>query len=130
MMSKVYDLEQERASRTTIDGVGDLELLIDSFGSHNTDPSRPFIGQPHTDQGERGKAEVSGIRFRDLADCLVRAFALSSGEGPVYSKAKDGTLTYNDLYLVKDFDPIAVVQNLSCEVEKMMGIFPNLPDKR
>lgn len=121
------ELAQKRADKQVISSGEDLGDLIMSFTAHNTDPSRPFTGQSHTDQGERGKQEVKGVRMRDISDCLVRAYALASG-GKFNDKVKDNTLTYNDVYEI-DFDgidPLAVVQNLGCEIEKMMGIFPNL----
>ncbi|KKL81394.1 hypothetical protein LCGC14_1995240 [marine sediment metagenome] len=115
----------------------DLGDIIESMTDHTTDPDRPFTGQPHTDQGERGKTEVKGIRFRDLADCMVKAFVNSAGsdvedEGlrdELYRRAEDGTLNYNDLYKLdlSEMDPLALVQNTMCRVEKMMGIYPNVP---
>lgn len=102
---------------------------------HNMQRNRPYSGQPHTDHGERGKTEISGITFRDLRDCFVRACFLSAGHiHPAgYEQADKGvnaTLCENDLYEL-DFDEIdivAVSQNLTCEIERMMGIFPNVPD--
>ncbi len=44
------------------------------------------------------------------------------------TKVETNTWRRDDVYLV-DFtkiDPIAVAQNLTCEIEKMMGIFPNI----
>ncbi|MCB9377032.1 MAG: hypothetical protein H6515_14350 [Microthrixaceae bacterium] len=85
------------------------------------DPTRPYDGQPHTDYGERGRTEVKGITFRDLRDCFIRACYESSGlpieqwPGDVYG------LPWGDM------DIIAVAQNLSCNVEKAMGIYPNVP---
>lgn len=85
------------------------------------DPTRPYDGQPHTDHGERGRTEVKGITFRDLRDCFIRACYESSGlpieqwPGDVYGLPWD------------DMDIIAVAQNLSCNVEKAMGIYPNVP---
>lgn len=85
---------------------------------------RPYSGQPHTDLGERGKTEIKGITFRDLHDCFVRACYHSSG------------LTRDDwpdsLYKLPwdEMDPIAIQQNMSCEVEKLMGIYPNVPELR
>ena len=36
--------------------------IIVGFRDHTTDPDRPFIGQPHTDQGERvGKQNWQGF---------------------------------------------------------------------
>jgi len=46
----------------------------------------------------------------------------------VGDKVDLGLWRYSDLYLIEDdFDPIAVIQNTLCEIEKMMGIFPNVP---
>ena len=45
--------------------------------------------------------------------------------------AESGTATYNDVYEAKegdpDVDPIAAMQNMACEMEKRMGIYPNVP---
>lgn len=92
--------------------------------------NRPYNGQPHTDQGERGKTLVSGLTMRDVVDCLKRAFALSTHHlnPKEYAIADKGGLDFSlyDLDL-SDFDPGAVGQNLTCEIERMMGIFPNVP---
>lgn len=108
----------------------DLGVAIMSFSDHTTDPSRPFTGQKHTCQGERGRAEVRGIRFRDLADCVVKAFIDSTPEvsDELRERADDGTLNYNDLYTLdsSEMDPIALIQNISCRVEKAMKIYPNI----
>lgn len=106
-----------------------LADIIHGMNDHTTDPDRPFTGQPHTCNGERGKTEVRGIRFRDMADCLVKALVDSTPEvsDELRNHADDGTLNWNDVYDL-DFDkisPIAIVQNLCCRVEKAMGIFPN-----
>jgi len=82
---------------------------------------RPYDGQPQTDTGERGKTFVSNVTFRDLRDCFVIGCFEASGLSPnEYPKS---------LYDLpwKDMDPIAVFQNMSCAVEKRMGIFPNVP---
>jgi hypothetical protein len=108
---------------------GVVEALY-QLDNHGTDPERPFTGQAHTDQGERGKTKVD-LRFRDVADCILLGFLLSC-EG-YQGLAESGTATYNDVYdaLNSDpsFDPIAVIQNACCEMERRMGIFPNLPDE-
>lgn len=96
---------------------------------------RPYSGQPHTDGGTRGMTEINGITFRDLRDCFVRAVALSSGDqldGRLYreaDKGPNGLLSENDLYNLNlnRIDIMAVSQNLSCEIERVMGIFPNVP---
>ena len=114
-----------------------LEEMIDNAtGANigNLDRSRPYNGQSHTDIGERGKQEVHGITMRDLRDCYIRAVALSTGPGPLYveaDKGEDANICENDLYDLdlRHIDVIAIQQNLTCEVEKIMGIFPNIPGR-
>lgn len=110
------------------------------FNDHNMRRDRPYSGQPHTDTGIRGATEIKGITFRDLRDCFIRAVLLSTGAGtidgkdmrPLYEEACKGenaTLCENDLYgfNLDRLDPLAICQNLACEVERIMGIFPNVP---
>lgn len=99
----------------------EMERIGPSSLAAHIDPTRPYDGQPHTSYGERGQTEVKGITFRDLQDCFMKACYLSSGLPP-----KEWPGTIYDLPW-KDMDIIAVSQNLSCEVERMMGIFPNVP---
>ncbi len=42
--------------------------------------------------------------------------------------AEDGTLNYNDLFSLdlSQMDPVALIQNLGCEVKKAMGIDQNV----
>jgi len=127
----------------------EIEKLFDQIGhdlgwhDHNMRRDRPYNGQPHTDTGTRGATEIKGITFRDLRDCFVRAVLLSTGaetiDGvdmcPRYEEACKGeaaTLCEEDLYgwNLNKLDPIAIAQNLSCEVEKIMGIYPNVPKLR
>lgn len=110
------------------------------FNEHNMRRDRPYNGRPHTYTGERGKTEIKGITFRDLRDCFIRAILLSTGAEtisgkdmrPLYEEAckgEDAVLCENDLYGWdwNQLDPMAVFQNFSCEVERMTGIFPNVP---
>ena len=105
------------------------------FNEHNMRRDRPYNGQPQTMTGERGATEIRGVTFRDLRDCFVRAMLLSShGISPagLYDEATKGeaaALCENDLYGwdLNQLDPMAVAQNLACEVEKVMGIYPNVP---
>ena len=113
------------------------------FNDHNMRRDRPYNGQSHTATGERGKTEIKGITFRDLRDCFVRAFIFSheyykpgtielvQPNAALKDEAEKGehaALCENDVYrLAGDIDPIAVLQNLCCEVEKVMGIYPNVP---
>lgn len=48
----------------------------------------------------------------------------------VHVKAELGTWRTQDVYKIdlSKVDPLAVAQNLSCEIERMMGIFPNVND--
>lgn len=110
-----------------------LEDIISNLSDQTTDPDRPFTGQCHTDQGERGKTEVKGIRFRDLADCIIKAFIDSAGftldnYDEMRQRANDGTLNYNDVdeLDLSQMDPIALLQNICYRVEKAMDIYPNL----
>ena len=98
------------------------------------DRNRPYDGQPHTDQGVRGKQLVEGLTMRDITDCYAMGVLDSSGHlngGKLYDKVMDGSWDKRDLYEIEDWDrldPIAISQNMSCRIEKMMGIFPNVPE--
>jgi hypothetical protein len=91
-----------------------------SLAAH-LDRDRPYDGQAHTDYGERGKTEVKGITFRDLRDCFIRACYDSSGLMPSEWPGSVYDLPWDDM------DIVAVSQNMSCWVEKYMGIYPNVP---
>lgn len=109
---------------------------IDQMGAyHDMRRSRPYDGQSWTDQGERGKTEVKGVTFRDLRDCLTRAVATCAhDQAPLLSaeadKGEHGCICDNDLYGLdlNKLDIIAVFQTFGCEVERLMGIFPNVPE--
>jgi len=109
------------------------EMLKELGSDHRMLRCRPYDGQPWTDMGKRGATEIKGITFRDLRDCFIRAFILASNDGVddvLYLEANKGEnacLCENDVYGRGDIDPIAVAQSLSCEVEKLMEIFPNIP---
>jgi len=95
---------------------------IQGSSSYSLDRNRPYNGQSHTTQGERGKQMVSGLTMRDISDCIVLSF-LTCGdihrENPIH----------DDMYTIdlKNIDPGAVIKNASCNIEKMMGIYPNVP---
>lgn len=106
-------------------GIEDLPTIMEglspsSMAAH-LDRDRPYDGQPHTDMGERGKTLVEGLTYRDVRDCFIRACFESSGlpisgwPGSVYDLPWD------------DMDIIAVAQNLSVQMEKYQGIYPNVP---
>jgi len=91
--------------------------------------NRPYSGPVQTAYGERGKTLVTGLTMRDIADCYVMGVLLSSYPAPEYGKVADGTWEPNDLYALdlNKLDPVAIQQNMSCCIEKMMGIYPNVP---
>lgn len=125
-----------------------IEQLFDQIAhdlgwhEHNMRRDRPYNGQPHTCTGIRGATEIKGITFRDLRDCFIRAFILShdhykSGTLELLQpnatlrdeavKGESACLCEQDVYkLAGSIDPIAFVQNLGCEVEMIMGIYPNV----
>lgn len=122
-----------------------LSSIISSLaGPERMERDRPYTGQPHTTIGIRGSMLVEGLTTRDLMDCYIRGVVLSypvtdeSGRDiqpnrELYEEAKKGQyalLNSNCLYrLVGDPDPGAICQNMLCEVEKMMGVFPHLPGR-
>lgn len=113
------------------------------FNDHNMRRDRPYNGQPWTDTGTRGSTEIKGVTFRDLRDAFIRAILLSTGATtiggkdmrPLYLEAEKGpsaTLCENDLYGfdLDKLDPMAICQNLGIEIEKLMGIYPNVPKEQ
>lgn len=122
-----------------------MEAVAHDLGwhDHNMSRDRPYNGQAHTDTGTRGAQLIHGVTMRDLRDCFIRAFILSHAHykdgslellqpnATLREEANKGPLAViceNDVYTLKGgIDPIAVVQNLTCEVERIMGIYPNIP---
>ena len=99
----------------------------------NMSRDRPYCGQSHTSEGIRGATEIKDITFRDLRDCFIRAIYLSAShlDKELYDEANKGegaALCENDLYKLdlNKLDPMAICQNLNCEVERLMSIFPNV----
>tara|TARA_B100000700_G_scaffold88627_1_gene99916 strand:- start:28107 stop:28595 length:489 start_codon:yes stop_codon:yes gene_type:complete len=97
-----------------------------------TDPNRPYDGQVHTGQGERGKQVVDGLTMRDLADCMVKGIGHAANDQlteEAYDRLQKDQYEYGELYDLdlNKVDIIAAVQNFGVEVEKRMGIYPNLP---
>jgi hypothetical protein len=83
------------------------------------DRKRPYSGQMHTHSGSRGQTLVQGLTMRDITDCFRIALWESAGSPGNAASVYDLDLS--------DIDPVAVEQNLVCNIEKMMGIFPNVP---
>jgi hypothetical protein len=83
------------------------------------DRHRSYNGQSWTDDGIRGMTEVKGLTMRDVADCLRIAIWESCGSPEDAASIYDCDLS--------ECDAIAITQNLTCNIEKMMGIYPNVP---
>ena len=104
------------------------------FHDHGMRRDRPYNGQPHTITGARGAFEIRGITMRDLRDCFIRAALLSAyeiapaGTYEEASKGENAALCENDLYGWNwdKLDPMAICQNLSLEIERLMGVYPNI----
>src|SRR5574343_1404716 len=103
------------------------KALDDIFNeTPSMDRERPYTGQPHTCTGERGKQLVEGLTMRDIRDCFIRAYIVSHEYTPKNApyideanKGVDACLCANDVFeLEGNIDPIAVSQNLGCEIEK------------
>lgn len=90
---------------------------------------RPYDGQPHTGFGVRGTTLVTGLTMQDISDCIAMGMLESSTNSALSDTVRRGIWTYNDLYAIdlNEIDPLAVIQNALCNVEKMMGIYPNIP---
>ncbi len=114
------------------------KILDDALGeTPSMFRGRPYNGQPWTDSGKRGSQMVSGLTMRDIRDCFVRAYInghLRTPKNAPYQdeadKGERACLSCNDMYDIEDaggVDPMAIAQALTCEIEKIMGIFPNTP---
>lgn len=68
---------------------------------------RPFNGQRWTFSGDRGKAPVPALRYRDLADCIVRGWAEQRAAGAAVGS--------------DNMDPDAFAQSILREVEHFGG---------
>lgn len=101
----------------------DLPVIMEGISPSSLveamDRDRPYSGQPHTDHGTRGANLVQGLTFRDVRDCFIRACFDASG-----LQADEWPGSVHDL---PDLDLVAVQQNMSCWIEKYMGIYPNVP---
>ena len=115
----IIDMSDENAGK-------ELDFELSTTGSssdYRNDRERPYNGQSWTDEGERGKTVVEGLTMRDFKDCYVKGFLLACGE---MVSVEAGTWRTMDVFKTSEEpDPLAVIQNTLCEVEKMMGIWPN-----
>jgi hypothetical protein len=115
----------------------DINQIFEDFGNNQGWNSylyrnRPYKGQMHTDLGERGRTEIKGISFRDLHDAFILA-AFEAGNDQLteeqYENVKKNKVTESDIYNLdlNKIDAMAWQQNMSIRIEKMMGIYPNVP---
>lgn len=94
---------------------------------------RAYDGQSHTDMGLRGQTFVQGLTMRDISDCYFKAILQSSGVLELNKLAEADNIedikhaVWHQVNWAA-LDPVAISQNLTCEVERMMGIFPNVPE--
>ena len=61
------------------------------------------------DAANRSVSEYYGASVGEALDCVEEAFDRAIGDN------------------LDKLDPMAIAQNLCCEVERIMGIFPNVP---
>lgn len=108
--------------------------------------NREYGGQPHTDSGQRGQIELrlddpfrdvirrsdrpydpKMITLRDIHDAVLIGMCLAYGVDPESLGHIDDL--YNRLdFNGSSFDPVAAAQNASVEIEKRLGIYPNVPE--
>ena len=64
-----------------------------------------------------------------MRSCVLASYHLHPEKYEEARRGEDAKLAGNDLYGwdLNEVDPIAVFQNFACEVEKLMGIYPNVP---
>ena len=126
-MENIIDMNDENF-------MDELKFMLSTTGSssdYRNDRERPYNGQPHTTEGIRGSAPIIGLTFRDIQDCFVKGFLLCCGadQPELYEKVENDNWRVMDIFKI-DFshiDPLAASQNMQCEMEKMMGIYPNCP---
>ena len=96
-------------------------------------------GQPHTILGERGQQEMK-LKEIQICECFLRGM-LEGGtyywfdkDGNELDRVRPEILDYHHLidliFKVKwreNFDPVAIVQCAGCHLEKVLGIYPNVP---
>ncbi len=115
----IIDMNDENATNN-------LEFALSTIGGssdYRNDRDRPYNGQSWTAEGERGKTLVEGLTMRDIRDCYVKGYLLACGG---MDSVEAGTWRTMDMFKPSDEpDPLAVILNTLCEVEKMMGIWPN-----
>lgn len=115
------------------------------YGSHRRD--RPFdVNTVNGESGTRNYVYLGpGITIRDLSDALVRALAASQTNISKHYPEKhddirerirneaelgeDAVIPRRELMYIKteDLHLTAVINRFECEIEKLLGIYPNIP---
>lgn len=109
--------DKAKAAKQILEAIENIECI----GLEDIlDRSRPYSGQLWTDDGERGRTMVQGLTIRDVRDCLILAFYSSAPPQEASPQSVE------DLPLA-EMSLEAISQNLTCWLERYMGIFPNLP---
>lgn len=87
--------------------------------------------QPHTILGKRGQ-QIIKLKNIELCECFLRG--MLDGGTKYDGKLPTEKMNYHHMidlvfeveWLV-DFDPVAIMQSASCHMEKVLGIYPNVP---
>ena len=115
------------------------------YGSHRRD--RPFdVNAVNGESGTRNYVYLGqGITIRDLSDALVRAIAASQTNISKHYPEKhddirerirneaelgeDAVIPRRELRYIKTEDLCftTVINRFECEIEKLLGIYPNIP---
>ena len=120
MTKRVYlngnKYDNAKAAKQIMEAIADLPS-IELAGV--IDRNRPYKGQRHTDDGERGKTLIQGLTMRDVRDCFILALYDSAPTNETLPMRLED-LPFDQM------DLEAISQNMMCWIERYMGIFPNI----
>ncbi len=121
-VTEFIEYNEEQVEQATA-MLGEMQALFDEGADYVSAlfPDREYDGQAHTDSGTRGRQEVSGVSFRDVADSFIIGAFEASGLQPAEYPKTIFDLPWGSM------DPKAVSQEQVCALEKRMGIYPNAP---
>jgi len=119
-MKQVYvtgsKYDKAKSAKQIMEAIADLPS-IELLGV--IDRNRPYKGQRHTDDGERGKTLIEGLTMRDVRDCFILALYDSAPANETLPMRLED-LPFDQM------DLEAISQNMMCWIERYMGIFPNI----
>ena len=119
-MKRVYltgnKYDNAKSAKQIMEAIADLPS-IELVGV--IDRNRPYKGQRHTDDGERGKTLIQGLTMRDVRDCFILALYDSAPTNETLPMRLED-LPFDQM------DLEAISQNMMCWIERYMGIFPNV----